>query len=138
VVDRDRILIKIDELEGYLRELRSIVPDTYEEFQETEKKRACERLLQIGIECLIDICGLLLRGKRLGLPADETDIFEKLQEATIISPEMKDTLRRMKGFRNILVHDYAKIDDRITFEMLQSHLGDFEEIKRRLLNSLQT
>lgn len=136
MVDRDRVLIKIDELDGYLRELRSIAPETYEEFLQTEKKRASERLLQISIDCLIDICGLLLRGKRLGLPADETDIFDKLDEAGILPSPMKDTLRRMKGFRNILVHDYAKIDDRITFDMLRSHLDDFEHIKRSLQKSL--
>ncbi len=136
MVDRDRVLIKIDELDGYLGELRSIAPASYDDFLQTEKRRACERLLQVSIECLVDVCGLLLRGKRLGLPADETDVFEKLEQAGVIPSSMRDTLRRMKGFRNILVHDYARLDDRITFDMVCSRMEDFERIKHQLLKNL--
>jgi uncharacterized protein YutE (UPF0331/DUF86 family) len=33
VIDRERILAKLDELEGYLGELRSIAPDRFEEYR---------------------------------------------------------------------------------------------------------
>jgi len=39
VVDRDRILAKLDQLEGYLQELRQILLETFEEYQKVEKKR---------------------------------------------------------------------------------------------------
>lgn len=32
MVDRDRLLAKLDELDGYLAELRSIVPDRFEDY----------------------------------------------------------------------------------------------------------
>ena len=32
VVDRDRVLAKLDELEGYLAELRSVTPESFEAF----------------------------------------------------------------------------------------------------------
>jgi len=39
--DRERILGKIDELEGYLKELKEIMPEDYEEYMNSkEKKRA--------------------------------------------------------------------------------------------------
>jgi len=69
VLDRERILTKIDELDGYLRELRHISPASFEDYQRIETKRACERLLQISIETVIDISHLLVTGLRLGLPA---------------------------------------------------------------------
>lgn len=31
----------------------------------------------------------------------------------------------MKGFHNILVHRYGKIDDELAFEMLKNNLDDF-------------
>ena len=71
MLDRERILAKIDELQGYLKELRNIVPENYNEYLSSiEKRRACERLLQISVECVIDICSLLVSGLRLGLPAE--------------------------------------------------------------------
>jgi len=102
VVDKDRILAKLDQLEGYLRELRQILPESFAGYQKVEKKRACERLLQIAIEAVIDICHMFLRELRLGLPSEEDDVFEKLSQAGVISSQMVATLKRMKGLRNIL------------------------------------
>ena len=31
----------------------------------------------------------------------------------------------MKGFRNIIVHRYGNIDDKIAFQVLKEHLIDF-------------
>lgn len=137
MVDRERILSRIDVLDGYLRELRSIAPATFEEYTTIEKRRACERLLQVSIACVIDISGLLVTGLRLGLPAEEDDLFEKLAQAGVISRPMRDSLRRMKGFRNILVHEYGGVDDRIVYEVLQHRLDDFAAFKQEILQSLQ-
>ena len=78
MIDRERILIRIDHLQQYLQDLRTIIPPTFEAYQGIEKRRACERLLQLAIEAMTDISGLLVAGLRLGLPAEELDAFEKL------------------------------------------------------------
>ena len=98
MLDRERILAKIDELEGYLHDLRTIAPESFTVYQQIEKRRACERLLQIAVECVIDICGLIVSGLRLGLPAEEDDIIEKLAQAHILSPQMQQTVRKMGNF----------------------------------------
>lgn len=136
MLDRERILAKVDELDGYLKELRQIAPTSFDEYRQTEKRRACERLLQIAVEVVIDICYLLVTGLRLGLPAEEDDLFEKLAQAGIISPQMRETAGRMKGFRNILVHEYGDVDNRIVYEMASERLGDFEAFKREVLQAL--
>ena len=137
MLDRERILAKLDELDGYLRELREIVPATLAEYRTVETKRACERLLQIAVECVIDVGNLLVSGLRLGLPAEEDDIFEKLEHAGIISAEMVALLKRMKGCRNILVHDYARVNDEIIFEAVATKLGDFDAFKREVISALE-
>lgn len=136
MLDRERILAKVDELDGYLRELRQVVPDTFEAYRAIEKRRACERLLEIAIECVIDICALFVTGLRLGLPAGEDDLFEKLEGASVISSSMRQTLRSMRGFRNILVHEYGKVDDRIVYEKARGGAGDFEAFRGEILRAL--
>jgi hypothetical protein len=37
VLDRERILAKIDELEGYLHDLRTIAPESFTVYQQIEK-----------------------------------------------------------------------------------------------------
>ncbi len=138
MIDRERILSKLAELDGYLGELAQIVPSSFEEYvRSVEKRRACERLLQISVEAVIDICAMLVQGLRLGLPAEEDDLFEKLVRAGLISDEMAKTLRRMIGFRNILVHEYGRVDDRVVFEVATNRLSDFEAFKREVLKVLQ-
>jgi len=137
LLDRDRLLAKIDVLEGYLKELREILPGSFEEYKKVEKRRACERLLQVSIECVIDICGLIVIGLRLGLPAEEDDLFEKLEQAGIITSSRKESLKKMKGFRNILVHEYGHVDDSIVYEILQNNLNDFGAFKQEILQAIK-
>ncbi len=132
-MDHERILSKIDELDGYLNEINQIKPESFEEFQKIEKKRACERLLQIAIECIIDISALIISGLKLGLPSEEDDLFGKLEIAGVISPSMKETLRLMKGFRNILVHRYDRINDNIVYDILQNRLDVFDTFKKAVI-----
>ena len=137
MLDRERILAKIDVLDRYLKELREILPASFGEYRKIEKRRASERLLQVSIECVIDICGMLVTGLRLGLPAEEDDLFEKLEQAGIISSSRKQSLKKMRGFRNILVHEYGEVDDTIVFDALQNNLNDFEAFKKEILNAIQ-
>lgn len=138
MLDRERILAKIDQLEGYLRELREITPGDFAAYRKVEKRRACERLLQISVEAVIDACHLLVTGLRLGIPSEEDDLFEKLEIAGIISPQTKERLKEMKGFRNILVHEYTRVDDKTVYQVAKTKLGDFETFNQEILHHLQT
>lgn len=132
MLDKNRVLSKLDELDSYINELESVMPKSYEEYVSSiEKKRCCERLLHILIECVIDVCALMVKGLRLGLPAEEEDLFEKLEKEKIISKEMKEKLKSMRGFRNILVHRYAEVDNELVFENL-GNIDDFKEFRKEI------
>lgn len=137
MLDRERILARLDQMKGYLAELRQIAPRSFDEYQKIEKRRACERLLQVAIAAVIDVCSLLVTGLRLGLPGEEDDLFEKLERAGIFSESMRQGLREMKGFLNLLVHEYGRVDDRIVFRIMQTRLGDFDEFERAVLQALR-
>lgn len=137
MVDRDRVLAKLDEMRGYVAELRAIAPANLGEYRRTQTKRACERLVQIAVECVIDVCQLLVSGRRLGLPAEEDDLFDKLEAAGVLTSETAGVVRRMRGCRNILVRAYGRVSDEIVFETIHSRLGDFDAFERDVLSSLR-
>jgi len=137
VLDRDRVLVKLSELEGYLGELRQIAPESLTAYRQIEKRRACERLLQISVETVLDVCHLFVRGLELGLPAEEDDVFERLERAGVVSADLTAILRRMKGCRNILVHEYGGVDDEIVFETVRKSAPDFERFKREVRATLE-
>lgn len=136
MVDRDRVLAKVDELRAALTELRAIVPADLESYRTSVVRRACERMLQVCVEIVIDTSALLVAGKGLGLPADEDDVLQRLEDAGSISGATADLVRRMKGMRNIIVHGYGKIDDRLVFDVLRTRIGDFERFIDDVLGAL--
>lgn len=136
MVDRERVLAKLDEMRGYVAELRSIAPATLDEYRRVATRRACERLLQIAVECVIDVCQLLVSGLRLGLPAAEEDLFDKVEDAGLFTAATANTLRRMRGCRNILVHEYGHVSDAIVFDTINKSLDDFDSFAREALDAL--
>ncbi len=78
--------------------------------------RACELSL--------DIANHLIKFKKLGLPQDSRDSFALLQRAGLITTQQMKTLQAMVGFRNVLVHDYQKLNLQIMVEVIEHHLPD--------------
>lgn len=136
MLDRERILSRLGELDGYLRELGQVAPESFEAYQSVATRRACERLLQVAIESVIDTCALVVSGLSLGVPGDEEDLITKLENADVLSTSTAETVRSMKGFRNILVHQYGRVDDRIVYEKARSGLADFERFKAEVIEAL--
>ena len=138
MLDEERILAKVDELKSYLDELRKIIPEDLKSYKSSiEKRRACERLLHISIECVMDICSIIVSNLRLGLPSEEGVIIEKLRGANVISERMKNKLRRMRGFRNILVHRYGRVKDELVYKVLTENLGDFDKFINEIIAFLK-
>lgn len=138
MVDRERILTKIAELRGYLEKLEEIRPETFQEYTKSElKRRACERLLQISIECVLDVCDVIFSGLKLGVPASQEDIIESLNRAGVITDTTTLRLKGMKGVRNILVHRYPYVDDEKVFQSLTEELKDFDVFINEILNFLE-
>ncbi len=138
MVDKKRILARLDELDGYIKELAEIMPVNFQDYMDDkEARRACERLLQISIECVIDISSILVKGLKSGLPSNEDDVFDSLKKKKIISAGRAGTLKSMKGFRNILVHRYAEVDDEQVFDFLKSNLKDFSVFKKEILKIIR-
>jgi len=137
-MDEKRILSKIGEIDSYLQELVEVAPSNFENYSGSiEKKRSCERILQISIESVLDVCYILFSELNLGVPNNDEGIISKLVKRKVISKKAGDIVREMKGFRNILVHKYGVVDDEKVFELLENQIGDFDIFKREVLKFLK-
>ena len=58
------------------------------------------------------------------------------EDASIISASLGGTLRSMRGMRNVLVHEYGRVDDRLIFDAISHRLGDFDTFKKAILRAL--
>lgn len=134
-MDKERVLAKLAEMEGYVTELGDIMPKNLGEYK-GEKRRACERLLQIAIEAILDVCNVLVAELKLGLPSSEEDVLERLKSKDVISDGMFRKLRDMRAFRNVLVHRYGDIEDKKVFSHLKNNLKDFTKFKGEIIEFL--
>ena len=85
---------------------------------------AAERGLQIAAQAVFDIGNHVLAGGFAERPTDYAAIPGMLCRRGVISPELEARLRGLAGFRNLLVHDYARVDPGRVREMLQTRLPD--------------
>jgi uncharacterized protein YutE (UPF0331/DUF86 family) len=86
-----------------------------------------ERGIQICIECVIDIGNILISVTDNDKPSTYKETMLTLSRLDVIPEDFSQRLRKMVGFRNILVHDYTKIDEDIIVHTLNNELDDFIE-----------
>jgi len=120
------IRTKIKEIEECVGLVEEHLPETFEEFSEMGLlKDGIYKRTEFAIEDVFDICAVINTDLELGIPGDDEEIVENLVKNNILSEEIKEKIRLMKGFRNIVVHRYGKIDDELGFEILKENLQDF-------------
>lgn len=118
-----RIADKTKEIGEFLEELKSIMPSNLEEYKSNiEKKAACERYAEKIVEAMTDLAFLVIKEKKLKVPEDDIDAFNILLENKIINGDLAAKLKNAKGMRNIISHQYGKINDEIIFEAITEEL----------------
>jgi uncharacterized protein YutE (UPF0331/DUF86 family) len=66
---------------------------------------------QTTIEACIDAAQHVVADQGLGVPASNAGAFHSLAGAGVIDPPLAASMAGAVGFRNVLVHDYAEVDD---------------------------
>ncbi|MCD6221072.1 DUF86 domain-containing protein [bacterium] len=131
MIDKETINEKLENLKkyvGYLKEYRKFSLEDIK--KDYTLQGAIRYYLQIACECVIDICEIIISG--LGLPKPDTarDSIEMLGENGILPLEFSLKISKMTGLRNILVHEYAKIDISEIYNHLQKKLDDFSQFAK--------
>jgi len=138
LVDKAVVLRKLSELGTYygqIKEFADINIDNYKNDWKTQ--RIVERTLQIMIETCTDIANHIIADKGMRPPTTYADTFRVLLENKIINPEMFGTMEKMAKFRNVVVHQYEKVDAEIVIVILKRHLKDFDSFKDVILTYMQ-
>ncbi|MBV1821030.1 DUF86 domain-containing protein [Clostridium cochlearium] len=84
-----------------------------------------ERGIQICIECVIDISNVIISTLDIEKPDTYKECILVLGNEDIIPQRFAKQISNMVSFRNILVHDYMKIDEEIIINVLKNNLDDF-------------
>lgn len=131
-----------DVLAGRLRLLAEYVDElgqyqvqaaSFQAYQDDKMlRRAVERCLQVAVEACLDIGRRIIALEGFRYPEDNRDVFRVLAEEGVVSSDVLSTLLQMARFRNLIVHDYARIDDARVYNILKKRLGDFDDFAEAL------
>ncbi|TSC95638.1 MAG: hypothetical protein Athens101410_394 [Parcubacteria group bacterium Athens1014_10] len=119
---------KISAVKKYLKIL-----ENYKNYSRKEIERdinirgAVERYLYLLVQSVIDLAEAIVSAKNFRKPSTMSESFYILNEQKMISNELTEKMARMTGFRNVMAHDYEKIDYDIVYDVLQNRLKDVEE-----------
>jgi len=117
---------KIEQLSGFLEKLQKFENMSYEEFEE-DKHFAVERLLELIVICASDTLLNLFSHLKEDMPTTLKTTFLRAGELKILPNSLAKRLAEAAGMRNLLVHDYAKVDLKIIYKSIGQALQDFSE-----------
>jgi uncharacterized protein YutE (UPF0331/DUF86 family) len=123
LTEPDLVRKKLALIETCVRELREMTKPA--EIQtDLFQQRFAERTLLIAIQASLDAAAHIAADERLGEPRTNRELFELLGRNGWIPQELVDPLRRMVGFRNILVHGYEIVDPAVVEQVVRERLDD--------------
>ena len=94
--------------------------------------------LQLCIQIIIDAGNHVLASIGENRIEDYTDIIDRLGERDIIPADFARRIRGMVGLRNILIHEYARLDLKTIYDVWQHRLDDFRDFRKYIEEFLST
>lgn len=131
MVSKSVVSARLEKLREYLRTLQAVQKYDLKRFKtDPFIHGTAERYLHLSIECLLDIGNHIIADRGYSKPETYGDIFRILADENVISQELLQEVEGMAAFRNVLVHDYVRLDlDRI-YRVIQEKLPYFDEMAR--------
>lgn len=89
--------------------------------------------LLTAIEDVLAVANHVIAAEAYRAPSDYADAFRSLAEAEVLTRELAARLEQMARFRNLLVHEYAEVDDRRVHAFLRRDLEDLDRFVAAVL-----
>jgi uncharacterized protein YutE (UPF0331/DUF86 family) len=110
-----RVTSRLAVLDGYAE---AALVDTEELLADEVRLGHLKYTFQTAIEACIDAAQHVVAADGLGTPSSNAQAFRLLGRAGVLPADVATTLSGAVGFRNVLVHGYADVDDRLVLDNL--------------------
>ena len=125
MVNQSIIKNKINHIEVSLQRLKEKQEIPLEEFK---KNRDLQDIvihnLQLSIQGCVDMASHIISDQGWTVPDTLAGLFDILTEHKVIPDDLNDRLKKMVGFRNIIIHEYGTIDLGKVYVILTKDIKD--------------
>lgn len=126
----ERIESRIDSIQEWI----DLLLEIHGSREETEVIReAKENLLRKTVEAVIDIASRMIALESFRRPDTYAEYFTVLEEKDIITEDLSKSLGEMARFRNLMIHQYHKIELEELDSIIDEDLEDIQKFIPQIL-----
>jgi len=92
--------------------------------------------LQMAIQNCIDIAAHIVSEEGYGVPGSANDMFYLLEENGLLAYEATEKMVKAVGMRNLMVHEYGKINLDQIHQVAQKDIKDIETFIQSIIKKL--
>jgi uncharacterized protein YutE (UPF0331/DUF86 family) len=134
LVDHDLIVAKVGIIKKNLRRIAEKSKVNFDTFiKDIDRQEIVSFNLQLAIENCTDLAAHIISAEGLGVPGSASEMFYLLEENGFLSQELTEKMIKAIGLRNLIVHEYTKIDLNRLFNVVQND-NELPRRKQRGIN----
>jgi uncharacterized protein YutE (UPF0331/DUF86 family) len=128
MIDKNLIMAKAGKVDAHLRRIKAKRSAKLQEFlDDLDIQESILFNLQMAVQNCIDIAAHVISDDELGVAGSTNEMFYILQENGYLTPALTEKMVAAVGFRNLVIHEYGKIDLSKVYHVAQDDIDDLEE-----------
>lgn len=133
MVDRDILWSKISSMQKHANRIKAKRNVGLQDFlQDLDRQESVLFNLQMAIQNCIDLAAHIVAEEGLGVAGSTNELLYLLEEQGYIGQDITERMIRAVGFRNLIVHEYGKLDLEMVFRVSHEDVEDLERFCREL------
>lgn len=134
MVDKNVIISRVEQIDKHLDKLSPYISLTYEQFlKDSIAQDVVEYNLFQIVNHVVDVVEHIVVDEDYGLPSTSYEAIQILLDKEIIDKTDLKLLKEMIGFRNVVGHEYIKINKEIVCNILKNNLPDIKRIVSKIV-----
>ncbi len=137
MVDRDVILAKTGAVKKYLKRIKNVSNITLQVFLDDINVQDIILFnIQLAVQNCIDIAAHIISTEDMGIPGSTNEMFYFLEENNFINNLLTEKMVKAVGFRNLIVHEYGKLDLKRAYKISQNDINDLDDFLKEILGKI--
>ena len=137
MVDKDLILAKAGSVKSHLNrviEKRNVDLDSF--MKDIDRQESILFNIQTAVQNCIDIAAHIISEESFGVPGSTTEMLYILGKNGYLDNDLTQKMVKAVGFRNLIVHEYGKIELEQVYEIAQNDINDLNEYLKAIIKKL--
>lgn len=138
MVDKTLLIAKAGAVKKHLDRIRQKTETDLNTFlEDIDRQEIILFNLQMAIQNCIDMAAHVVSQESLGVPGSYNEMFYLLEEKGYIDKDITELMVKAIGFRNLMVHEYAKMNLKQIFEIAKTGPQDINRYLCSILSKLE-